>query len=230
MTTPEDVAEKVRDWHIALPDSGNPHELLGEMRAHCLVAHSDLFGGFHILTRYEDMVRVLQNYETFSNDAFSIPWEETRTKLIPLGYNPPEHTAYRRVFASYFGPRAVTLIEPSARARFQDLVRDYVAAGGGDFIDALATPFPCITFLEILGIPISDLGLLAEWKNALSRDINSTDPALIEHAVTVIQPRTATYFAERVTEREAMADQPDDLLTAMVHAEIDGQPFTLDDR
>ena len=42
-------------------------ETLGVMRAHCPVAHSDQWGGYWIVTDYEDVVRVVQDWKTFSS-------------------------------------------------------------------------------------------------------------------------------------------------------------------
>ena len=59
-----------------------------EMRERCPVAYSDFLGWS--LFRHEDVVRVLNDHETFSNAV-------SRHLSVPDGMDPPEHTEYRRI-------------------------------------------------------------------------------------------------------------------------------------
>jgi cytochrome P450 len=44
------------------------HPTLARARSLCPVAHSDAYGGFWVATRYEDVLRVAQDWETFSSE------------------------------------------------------------------------------------------------------------------------------------------------------------------
>ena len=57
--------------------------------------------------------------------------------------------------------------EPGARDRLRRDLATYAAAGGGDFISAVAEPFPCVTDLLILGLQLEDMNDLLEWKDML---------------------------------------------------------------
>jgi cytochrome P450 len=228
MTGTEDVQAEVKDFFMGTPGLEDPHPLMGKLRAACPVAHSEAMGGYKILSRYLDIVAALQDYSTFSNCVIAIPpIEDLRGKIIPLNYDPPEHTEYRQVFAAYFTPRAVAKVEADARARLRTLLENFLAKGGGDFVPHVLVPFPCVTFLLMLGLPLADLDQLLEWKDVLVRDLLSGIPERVNEAVNVVLPKIENYFAQRVTEREQDPNPPDDVLTALSRADFRGRPFTL---
>ena len=61
------------DWiadHFDLhaPELGRDlHATLARARSQCPVTHSDQHGGYWVVTRYEDVLRVAQDWEAFSN-------------------------------------------------------------------------------------------------------------------------------------------------------------------
>jgi cytochrome P450 len=229
--TQDQLHAEMAGWHISQPDITDPHPLFAELRSKCPVAHSDATGGFHVLTRYDDIVQVLQDPATFSASNSTIPpMEGPRGKLVPLNYDPPEHTTYRQVFASYFTPREVALVEADARERFRTMIEAFVAKGGGDFVAEVAVPFPCITFLLLLGLPLTDMPDLLEWKDAMVHEILSGDPARVGYALTVILPRIEKYFEDRMLERAAAIEPPRDILTELSGAMFEGRPFTMNEK
>ena len=86
-----------------------------EMRERCPVAYSEFLGWS--LFRHEDVVRVLNDHDTFSNAV-------SRHLSVPDGMDPPEHTEYRRIVESYFRPELMQAFE----AQFRDIAADLVQA------------------------------------------------------------------------------------------------------
>src|SRR5450755_3051536 len=78
-----------------------------EMRERCPVAYSDFLSWS--LFRHEDVVRVLNDHDTFSNAV-------SKHLSVPDGMDPPEHTEYRRIVESYFRPELMEAFEPQFRA------------------------------------------------------------------------------------------------------------------
>jgi len=87
-------SQKVLDDPIAAYDA---------MRNRCPVAHSDYLSWS--LFRHEDVMRVLQDPETFSNAA-------SNHLSIPNAMDPPEHTPYRQIVERYFGAEQMAAFEP----------------------------------------------------------------------------------------------------------------------
>ena len=58
--------------------------------------------------RHADVLRVLHDHATFSNAVSDHP-------AVPNGYDPPQHTAYRRVLDGFFAPERMQRFEPVCR-------------------------------------------------------------------------------------------------------------------
>src|SRR5689334_17315932 len=72
------------------------YETMREVRAAGPVAYSDRFGGYYMLTRYDDVRRAASDFERFTTTAgVTIPAMKKSSPAIPLEIDPPEHTAYR---------------------------------------------------------------------------------------------------------------------------------------
>jgi len=225
------LAEKVKAFHMGDPELTDPHPLFDAMRESCPVARSEATGGYWVMTRYEDVHRALKDPSTFSSRVVAVPEiEGERGKLIPLNYDPPEHTVYRNEFAPWFSPGVVARAEPGARERFVGYLEHFVENGGGDFIEAVAVPFPCVTFLLTLGLPLEDMDQLIEWKDYLIRTLLAGVPEDIAFVLEQILPKINNYFQEKIEERTALTDRPDDVLTYLVDARRGDVPFTLEEK
>jgi cytochrome P450 len=227
----EALAAQVGGFRAGDPGLADPHPLFEQMRDKCPVAHSYELGGYWIMSRYDDIREALRDPSTYSSSVISVPeFEEDRGKMIPLNYDPPEHTAFRSEFASWFSPAVVKRTEPGSRERIIGYLESFVAKGGGDFISAVAEPFPCVTFLLALGLPIQDIEQLIEWKNHLLRTLLSDDPQKVQFVVGEVIPKINAYFAAQIEARTAAQHRPDDVLTLLVNAKAGEVPFTLEDK
>src|ERR1700678_2557969 len=72
------------------------HEDFARLRALCPVAHSEAFDGFWAVTRYQDIVNILLDPDTFITSVRNVvPGSAATGRRPPLHLNPPEHTPYR---------------------------------------------------------------------------------------------------------------------------------------
>ncbi|MEV7624938.1 cytochrome P450 [Actinoplanes sp. NPDC089786] len=144
------------------------------------------------------------------------------TSLVTL--NPPDHTRLRRLVSSAFTARRVAALRPSIERMVDDLLADL--AGAGDFIDRFAFPLPVNVIGELLGIPAADRAqfqsLIRDWSQVLE----TVEPSALEKA----DPAAATlrdYLTGLVAERRK--DPRDDLISALVAVEADGDRLTEDE-
>src|SRR6202046_5378545 len=70
-------------------------EIFGYARDHCPVARTEEGGGFWIVTSYEDVKRVLDDWETFS--SAESPIMPSAVGLCPITDDPPVQTAARQL-------------------------------------------------------------------------------------------------------------------------------------
>src|SRR5579859_8194371 len=89
----------------------------------CPVAHSDLYGGFYVAARFEDVDRVAHEDRNFSSlldvgdlgngfGGITIPPHAGNVRSIPIEIDPPELTAYRQLMIRHFGPKVIDIWRP----------------------------------------------------------------------------------------------------------------------
>ena len=183
------------------------------MREHCPVAYSDLLGWS--LFRHEDVVRVLNDPETFSSAV-------SRNPSVPNGMDPPEHGQYRRVIERYFAPQAMQAFEPQCRSIAADLVRSLQGRPGLELMADFAQPFAVRVQCAFLGWPVGMHEPLRLW-------------AQKNHAATLAQDRPAMddiahEFAGYVmtqlrSRRDGALPGRQDVITSLTHQQVNGRPL-----
>lgn len=164
MTTESD-APKVRD-HFTDFDldskefTDDYEEVLGSLVAECPVAHSNVAGGYWVVSRYEDVRACAQDWQTFSSEGGFEPGRggDGEAKLYPVELDPPYQTRWRNALGPYFGPRAIRSREENIRLQVNDLIDGFVERGSVNFVDEFAAHLPGrVFFASFLGVPLSEL-------------------------------------------------------------------------
>ncbi|HTK66850.1 MAG TPA: cytochrome P450 [Pseudonocardia sp.] len=221
-----DVAEAAARFHI-FDQEMDTYPLLEKMRTQCPVSHSEAVGGHWVLTRHEDMERVLQDPKTFSSaQGNSVPpaFDPIGT-WIPLHFDPPEHGRYRRDINSYFLPKKMMAREDELRGLARRYLEPIVAKGAADLVADLCVPYPSEAFLLMLGAPIEDAERLLYWKNMNMLGM-SGDPDAEKFVNEQIRPQYMAYFDGLLEERIASPNPPDDILTGLTRARVGERPYS----
>jgi cytochrome P450 len=88
--------------------------------------------------------------------------------MVPIAFDPPEHSRFRRVLDKFFGPRRMAERAPVLRKQVGELIDQIRASGEScEVMSALAIPFPSQVFLTLFGLPLCDRDLLIGWKDAV---------------------------------------------------------------
>lgn len=195
------------------------HPTLERMRERCPVAHSDAHGGYWIVTRYEDVLRVAQDWETFSSElGVSIPKTQMSVQAIPEHIDPPLHREYKRLINAYFTPAAVAPYEEPTRALVTRLIDGFVETGRCDFLTEFARPFPGLAFFElVLHAPSDKVGRLNDLATRASMPNNPDARACWAELTGWIDD-----FVEQRRSQPGRGDVVDAIMTA----EIEGRPVT----
>ncbi len=179
-------------------------------------------GGYWVLTTMADIRGAMQRPEDFSNSVTGIPAHAPRAvKMAPLELDPPEHTAYRRVLAPMFAPRAVTARTAAIDRTCEGLVDGLADRGHCDFVGEFAEPFPTTIFTNILGLPTAEAKKFVDWNNVLLHGYDRPD-ARRQAGVDI-----NGYLAELIAQRAAAPR--DDLVSALLAGEVDGRPIRADE-
>jgi cytochrome P450 len=164
------------------------------------------------LLRHGDVVAALRDPETFSSNSTTVmpmlPW------LALLHNDPPRHTLLRRLVQKSFSPRRVTELEPWIRRTVGELI-DELGEGPAELMTGLAMPLPMRVICGLLGLPPEQMATFRHWLEA-TMAYATLDPQ--ERKLRM--GKLASYFAQELAARRTRP--ADDLLTALVEAEIDG--------
>jgi cytochrome P450 len=140
--------------------------------------------GSYFLTRYDDLVTVYHDVDTWSSDKRidfkpkfddSLLYEHHTTSLV---FNdPPAHTRVRRLLAPTFAPRALKALQPRIEALVDRLLDRATERGSIDLIDEFAAAIPVQLIGDLLGIPQSERGPLRRWSLAI---LGALEPVLTD--------------------------------------------------
>ena len=190
--------------------------------------------GFWALSRHQDVLQGFRNSVTLSNkfgvslDPASRGPHAAKTMSF-LAMDDPDHLRLRTLVSKGFTPRRIRELEPRvteiARKHLDTMLE--IAASGGtvDYVDEFAGKLPMDVISELMGVPEADRVQVRAWADGvMHRDEGVTDvpKEAIEASLNLI-----VYYQGMVAERRAKPS--DDLTTALLAAEIDGDRLTDDE-
>jgi hypothetical protein len=186
---------------------------------------------FWALSRHADVIAAFRDSARYSS-AHGVSLEPSaygphahRTSSF-IAMDPPRHSRMRGLVSRAFTPRRVDRLEP----RVRELARRHLDRGldGGpafDLIADLAGKLPMDVISELIGVPEADRDELRRLADlVLHREDGMVDvpPAGMEASLSLVG-----YYADMVAERRRRPT--DDLTSALLAAELDGERLTDDD-
>ena len=188
--------------------------------------------GYWALSRHEDVQAVSKNSDDFSThensaiirfapDMTREQVEAQRVMLINI--DPPDHTKMRQIISRGFTPRSIGALHDGLKERADQIVREALEKGSGNFVEDVAAELPLQAIADLLGVPQEDRHKIFEWSNQM---LAYDDP---EYSV---DPEAAsieilTYFMAMAEDRKA--NPRDDLVTKLITADVDGHALTADE-
>lgn len=140
----------------------------------------------------------------------------------------PRHGKIRRIVNSVFAYHHARAVEVWARTLADQLLAaalDRQAREGHVcLMESLARPLPSAVIAHLLGVPSEDHDTFARWSDetlALQSQTDGPNRPLAE-----IHPDFGEYLRGQVAQRRDDPDAPDDLITRLLRAEVDGERLT----
>ena len=143
-----------------------------------------------------------------------------------LAMDAPRHTKLRGLVSAAFTPRQIKRIEDGIRANAKRIVEEAAPTGGGDFVELIAKRLPLQTISDMLGVPEADRERVVQAADTL---ITAADPEMMAQGSPLELLGAALWtLTEFANEQAAHREQhpADDLMTALVEAEVDGEKLT----
>lgn len=209
--------EQIEFDHHAPDYARRNAEVFRELHGKCPVAHSSTYGGFWVLSRYEDVFEVARDDDTFSSARQVIIPANDVDRLIPLEADPPDLFRFRGVLLPFFSPKAIERLEPFMAETIDRCLDELLAAGGGDFVEQLANPVPSMTTMKMLGLPPEDWRTFADplHRSSYSRPGTAENLAAIEDIAGFTSRIEAEIDARR-------AESRDDMISKLLDSEYEG--------
>jgi cytochrome P450 len=192
--------------------------------------------GFWALSRHSDVLQGFRNSTTLSNregvslDPVSRNKHASKTMSF-LAMDDPDHLRLRTLVSRGFTPRRIRELEPRVTeiaVQHLDVMMERAQDGTDstvDYVAEFAGKLPMDVISELMGVPGPDRDQVRAWADGvMHRDDGVTDvPAeAIEASISLI-----VYYQEMVAERRKKPS--DDLTSALLEAEIDGDRLTDDE-
>lgn len=180
-------------------------------------------GVWHVF-QYEDVKRVLSDFDTFSSEGAPKVEGSPLSRGIPQT-DPPRHTSLRKIISKAFIPSVVKKLEPRIRKLSEELLDRVLESGEMEFMESYAIPIPVRVITYLMGIPNQDFKQVYEWANLIV-----ANPAEVEggpEGFFRAQQEQAVFFQELIEERKR--NLKDDLISDLIRAEVDGEKLSDED-
>ncbi len=219
-------------------DMNDPFSAYARLRSAEPVMFDERIGCW-VVTRYDDIKAVFDNWEIFSSENAQAPVRERGPQAKQImndgGFTaysglsarrPPEHTRIRKATSKAFTPRRYKALEPFIRANVDQQLRALLAHKDrrGDLLRDLAYDVPTVTILTLIGADTSQVDQYKRWSDSRAAMTwgNLSDEQQIPHAHNLVE-----YWQEcQRLVAHAHAHGGDNLVADLVRAQQEGTEIT----
>ncbi len=191
--------------------------------------------GYWAVTRHADILEASRNPDIFcsSRGATSIPdlpppFLEFFGGMINM--DDPGHQRLRKLVSAGFTPKQLARVSHDVEHAASEIVSAVAEKGSCDFVTELSAPFPIRIVCDMLGIPQSQHAFVFEKTNII---LGAGDPEYVADPTQIIPALLgagADLVALMKDLRKLRLENPaDDLTSALVHAEVDGDKLSDED-
>lgn len=199
----------------------DPYPTYEVLRGSCPVAHGSRYGGYSLLTRYDEVRDAARDWRTFTSSVVGVtaipiitPCSEP---MLPIELDPPEHSIYRAIVNPVFSPVRVEELRPRIREIAAELMSALLAKTSPDLVADFAEPLSVATLAEFTGLSRADAPQWVAWIRAM---FNVQDPAAGAEA----SRQFGVYIDELIAARRRL--RADDFLSRLMDTEVGGRRLT----
>jgi cytochrome P450 len=234
MTDDEEAGHRRFD-HNSIEHAADPVGSYRALRESPRLTHSDLYGGFYVVSRYDDVVAAARDRQTFSSardqgapggegGGLLIPPNPT-THLSLIEMDPPEWRRVRNTVNPWLSPAAVEeSFLPAIRELATTFIDSFIEDGRADLVLDLANPIPAIITLDFVGFGHDDWEKFARPIHELAYiPKDRPEYEAVGKGLMWIMEQVRELIARR--RREPAAD----LVGCLVSHDAEGRPFTDDE-
>mgnify|MGYP003626019424 CR=1 FL=1 len=177
-----------------------------------------------VFLRHQDVLEVVLNHEVFSSRD-QMQEESSAPTLMLVNDDRPRHRFLRGIAQKAFMPKRVEQdVAPWAEQTVSEMVQR-IGGGEVEFMDTYAVELPARFITRLIGTPQQDWPRLRNWSSAFMVTSDFTTEQRNDSNQEV-----ARYYSDAVDARIAAIEQGeevgDDLMSAFIQAEFEGQRLT----
>jgi cytochrome P450 len=212
-TIPEDV--DIHDPAFVADPAG----AFARLRRECPVARSNKYGGFWLLTRYEDVRAAAIDWRDYTSSVVgvtAIPVITPRTEpQLPIEIDPPQHSRYRALVNPVFAPQRVAAITLRVKALARELIEGMAAGDGrAEAVAEFCVPVAITSLAAFTDVPLQDSD---RWVGWITRMFDVSDRV----AGVAASRELVAYIDALIAARRAAPTG--DFISMLIAAEVDGE-------
>jgi cytochrome P450 len=192
--------------------------------------------GYYALTRMDDIVTASRNSKVYNSgkgatSAIDLPDEFNEFYGSMINMDDPRHARLRRIVSRGFTPRRLDALTDGVAALATRIVDDVIDTGAEfDAVTEISARLPLTIVCDLMGIPESQHQFVFDHTNVM---IGAADPEYVPDADNILVAlmdsgqQVAALMHELAAERKKRPT--DDLTSALLNAQIDGEALTPDE-
>jgi len=193
-------------------------------------------GGFHALVRHADVLEASRHTAVFSSEPAAVspeppPWLPMVFGRPLVNMDDPRHARLRRIVSRAFAPRRLEALDVEIAEIVDEIVTRLERRGSGDFVADAARELPIHVICSMLGIPrerrgyvLSRIDVMTEYSGVRGEMHRlATARLLLGNLRAIVDLRRFVVGLGRQRRR----DPGDDILSALVTADVDGERLSL---
>lgn len=182
----------------------------------------------YAVTRYQDVKRVLEEWQTFSS-AEGVAFNEPMNQVIAgslVGSDPPRHLHYRSILERPLSATDLKAVRERVRELAAGLVERLVRQGSVEVVSELASYLPVTLVAELVGLPPEGRERMLEWAAGAFNALAPVGVARVEEGMAQMGDMQE-YFADPALPTRLRPDGwADRLHGAMQRGEIGQDEFS----
>ncbi|WP_299573533.1 cytochrome P450 [uncultured Williamsia sp.] len=189
--------------------------------------------GVWAVARHADITYVSKHPELFTSGQGvmieEVPEDMLEAAMSFLAMDGKRHTSLRRLVSAAFTPRRIAAIAEQIHRQAVSIVDDLLENPEGDFVSAVSKRLPMWTIYEMMGLPLEQREIGAHHADGMV-SWNDPDVADGREPGEILAESLVALLGLALDLADARRSHPeDDLMTALVQAEVDGEQLTDDE-
>lgn len=191
--------------------------------------------GYFAITKMHDLLEISRHPEVFCSgqgavSILDMPADMNEFYGSLISMDDPRHARLRKIVSGTFTPRMLNNVLEDVEKTARRVVDGIVDKGEIDFVKDVSMPFPLLVILDMMGIPHSEFDTVLAQSNII---LSGGDPDFIPEGtdpITAFLGAGAT-LAGLLNDLAVLrrANPTDDLLSALVNTEVDGEQLSGDE-